>query len=421
MAHSLLRPAGLLRKRAVLGFALVLAFGFMAMGCASGPPADPGNLTITGIPAEFNGKFAAFSEDTKVTVGKKGIPIANGEVALPLYTSGFIGYSAYTGSDTYAIELCLMDTPEITAEEKIPPSKQYPQGATRMLDFRTHYATFEAVTFENGAATVAWEDLFKNAGSLTITGIPSEYQGKFVSSELQVTKPGPLGSTRLSLLSVTATKGVITSAGEFKLPLREESGVFSKTVDAYTGSDPGNVTLNMFDTASQEASAGKKGFASAAVRFDQVAFNNGEATVTWDNAIIADSVTITGIPAQYDHQDATVYAGYSVSAAGALVGGALSSLTGGKAGGDGSSSEARATDEVSEGTLIVQCFAKDNQSYTVTGAKDIMVFIDSGERKEVKALLGGTQQEVIYDKFLFKGVQITDGKAVLNFAQGVKQ
>jgi hypothetical protein len=152
-----------------------------------------GSLTITGIPAEYNGKFASFShkmgstgeggskvnliastaDTNKLLSTVKGVVIANGEVKLLLFkTIPFVGgLTAYSDSKTVRVELCIRDTEE--SSQKSPNQNVEP-------DF-----IFPSITFKNGAAAVKLNDAFK-VGLLTITGVPSNYEISDVTSDANI-------------------------------------------------------------------------------------------------------------------------------------------------------------------------------------------------------------------------------------------
>jgi len=153
-----------------------------------------GSLTITGIPAEYNGKFASFSynmgerlnnpnkellfasaSDASKVLGKvEGAVITNGEVKLLLFKPIPIVGSliAYTDSKTFRIELCIRDTEESPQKPSIPVKVE--------PDF-----IFPSVTFKNGVATVKLNDAFK-VGILTITGFPPGDDG---SANIKFNRP----------------------------------------------------------------------------------------------------------------------------------------------------------------------------------------------------------------------------------------
>jgi len=156
-----------------------------------------GSLTITGIPAEYNGKFATFSHrvpiiastgatDTGSLFNEKkteGTVITNGEVKLLLFKSGMLGLTPYTDSKTVLrIELCIRDTAESSQEA---PSQSKKQIATVDPDF-----IFPSITFKDGVAAVKLDDAFK-VGIITVTGIPSVYNGS--RANIRVAQPDGKG------------------------------------------------------------------------------------------------------------------------------------------------------------------------------------------------------------------------------------
>jgi len=92
---------------------IVLAFGMMVIGCGKGAGGGDG-FTITGIPSEYNGKYAMLNglAGANVIVGyesndnKLVLPrIANGRVSIPLWKDKDGGVTMkntvrYSGSDT---------------------------------------------------------------------------------------------------------------------------------------------------------------------------------------------------------------------------------------------------------------------------------------------------------------------------------
>jgi hypothetical protein len=182
--HTLFLKDGLKRAlQTMCGLSLLLAVCIFS-GCATGgpgnrdPSATPGSLTITGIPANYEGKFAqveltstddadkTFFQRTQqphgaevaVAVGDETV-IQNGEAALPLYddkaTSG--AYLGYTGNESRGVKLRI--------------------GGTGFLAQKTLFVFKEKITFENGAAKASFNDSVEAFQSLiiTITGVPSEY------------------------------------------------------------------------------------------------------------------------------------------------------------------------------------------------------------------------------------------------------
>ena len=146
-----------------------------------GGTVDPGALTITGIPEEFNGKFAlseiwSIPDYTRVLSGSsrvangEGTVIANGEVKIPITVPRVFGKpNGYDGSDILDIRLKISDTREAGLIQ----------------------AVLASVQFENGIAEVNWDNAIR-PGIITVTNIPEHYHsfeaisGKFGRAEIRV-------------------------------------------------------------------------------------------------------------------------------------------------------------------------------------------------------------------------------------------
>ena len=173
----------LFKKLLTTGLPLALAACIFS-GCASSDGGKsvepPGTLTITGIPAEYEGKFVSFSFDMQniapvqiVASGKdprallarvEGAVIKDGEARLLLFVQRIIGgYTSYSGSDTFPVQLGIRDTAQ---------SLQMPQeaGSVYEADF-----IFESVTFDKGAANMEWDKGFKVGSRVTQTLAPSPF------------------------------------------------------------------------------------------------------------------------------------------------------------------------------------------------------------------------------------------------------
>jgi len=137
---------------AIIALAALIAFAMA--GCANGSTDDGGGgmFTLTDIPSQYNGMYAAFGgENGTITIqgfrnrpGAGGLqlsPIANGKASFPLWVStqqygGFTG--RYSGNDTLSCKLKIYDR---------DPGNEI--GVNR---------TFSSITFSNGSATKSWND-----------------------------------------------------------------------------------------------------------------------------------------------------------------------------------------------------------------------------------------------------------------------
>lgn len=126
-----------------------------------------GGFTVTGIPAQYNGRYAAVSVlpvgDGPLLIGFKTFittsswsatlaPISNGRVTIPLWNIDDIdpfasdyGIVRYFGNDTCFVTLEIYDN-------LIVP------GNTLLYSTPTAGAGFAPVTFRNGSATKSWKD-----------------------------------------------------------------------------------------------------------------------------------------------------------------------------------------------------------------------------------------------------------------------
>jgi len=181
-------------RKNVLGMLVIaLTFGFIVSGQVWAQ--NQGSLTITDIPAEYEGKFASFSyemdsknnkvyiiasaQDASKMMGKvEGAVIADGSVKLLLFKKIPVlgGLIAYTGSDTVRVILSIRDKTESDQDEG--------KGIERVVpEF-----IFPSVKFENGVASVKASDGFK-VGYLTITGIPSVYNSNTYLANVNFARP----------------------------------------------------------------------------------------------------------------------------------------------------------------------------------------------------------------------------------------
>jgi len=143
----------------ILVIALVL--GIMAAGCSKGKnrskskTSDGGLFTLTGIPSEYNGKYAmidvtsaggvdlifgcqAFdSSKNKFTLSG----ISNGKVSIPMWTWLGAKSKGFSGNKTCDIEVSISDSSETGGNFNI----------LARVDFK-------AVKFSGGNANKAWKD-----------------------------------------------------------------------------------------------------------------------------------------------------------------------------------------------------------------------------------------------------------------------
>ena len=165
---------GIIPLVAVIIFSMATCDNGTTDGGGGSNGSSGGVITITGIPAEHNGKFALFTEfaDRNRMVGAINFnlgsmtatlpEISGGSVSIPMWgligTSDLVGYS---GNDTGNGRLQIFASED---DISVPPLAFFDLGW---------------FTFSNGNAQVNLNDPIVKGGTLTITGIPSEYNNKF--------------------------------------------------------------------------------------------------------------------------------------------------------------------------------------------------------------------------------------------------
>jgi hypothetical protein len=140
------------------------------------------------------------------------------------------------------------------------------------------------------------------SGTFTITGIPSEYEGKFVKVSLYLPPQREEGKLIVpSPKEVARGPAAAIRNGELTFPLYgKEAGYFA--------SDTVNVCLRLRDT---EAELGRVfGNAGFDFIFAEVPFENGVTEVQWDDQVTPGFINVTNIPPEFaDNTGATVYIG----------------------------------------------------------------------------------------------------------------
>jgi len=252
-----------------------------------------------------------------------------------------------------------------------------------------------AVCIFIGCATTSGGEENVEPGTLTITGIPAEYAGKFVHmNRLSVSVTGNDG--KKSNIDVIAQDTAVKN-GEVKLPLYVKPLIsipFSKP-KGYAGSDTSTIEISFRNSASSDGGY----YDEPDGVFESVTFKSGVAEAKWEDAAKAGYLTITGIPAQYNDRGAQIFIGWVPPGTSKTPQGRwLSSNT------------------VKDGAIIRKIYPKEKQgdnyeSYNFTGTKDIMVAIGNGKEGPLISVIGSDPS---YDYFLFKDAQITNGKITLD-------
>jgi len=140
--------AGTLSRR-LCAVTIAAVIGFSMAACSGG--GSGGTFTVTGIPKEYNGKYAylfAFSEGGTLLMGyqdksTKGFTlprISNGSVAIPLWK---LGITRYSGDESVIVGVVISDSEVLDA---INPVKN---------------AIGSEATFVKGSATKDWSEMMR--------------------------------------------------------------------------------------------------------------------------------------------------------------------------------------------------------------------------------------------------------------------
>ena len=143
--------------------AIVLTFVMTVIGCsksskssggnASGSSGGNGTFTITGIPSEYDGKYAYLTgmdgvviyygfQSVDASTNSRTLPrISNGKVSLPMW-SYIGGLGKFSGNETFDVSIDIINESEVTNS-----------GISPVVS-----ADFKLVKFSKGSATKAWKD-----------------------------------------------------------------------------------------------------------------------------------------------------------------------------------------------------------------------------------------------------------------------
>jgi hypothetical protein len=273
-------------------------------GSPAGGAAGAGTFTLSGIPSQYNGKYALLMgegndemlfgcQSINASTGAMTLAlISGGSVNIPLWQIGEPDLTAYSGSQTLQVLVAIVDTPAIA------------DGFNN--DDLAARRYFSSVAFSNGGAAKAWGDgadydlsTGGEGGSFTLIGIPPEYDGKW--AYLSGGYDYYLTGVRLELIgiqSVTANTMVLApvSNGSVIIPVWLVSGSsFFPDITGYYGDDTVDVTVVIANTASiTNGSTNDDNAPLAAMRFSSVAFSNGSASAAWSQGEEVDLSDVGG-------------------------------------------------------------------------------------------------------------------------------
>jgi hypothetical protein len=247
-------------------------------------------VTFTGIDSLYNGQYAVFRSSSSTpptgagdyllggsnpTVqGITGVQISNGSVTIPVYllnskaqdpAQALIG--PYSGSDkNITIRVFTKNGPSFTYQDVFEDNEDF---------------TVDSVNFINGAATVT---VNAATGSITFTGIDSQYNGQYaVFRSASDTSPtggeylGGAGAFSMSDGTMTIT-GVQISGGSVTIPAY--LGNTDGTSAPYSGSDKNIKIYLSIKNSSTFTSDEMQNDTHRKYTIASVNFTNGTATVT---------------------------------------------------------------------------------------------------------------------------------------------
>jgi len=247
-------------------------------------------------------------------------------------------------------------------------------------------------------------------GTLTITGIPAEYEGKFISATIwNIPKFNKKGEPSGVNTPIAKGEYTVIANGEAKLPVYVLKLISIGKPNGYAGNDTGDIEIIISDQVKSE----KYIPPLSKTAITAVSFKGGVAEVNWGDTISAGTITVTNIPeTYYSVTDISVGLGAKkpLGLAGALLG--YSPVTFDTSIG----SEIGESDNIRNGTITMLILTQRKESgyapFPQSGTVDIVV---------TPRLLSDKGKMVADSQFLFKDVSLTDGKTTLDFRQGVKQ
>jgi hypothetical protein len=242
-------------------------------------------------------------------------------------------------------------------------------------------------------------------GLLTITDIPAESEGWFATAELDLAFLGD-PSVSVTVTKAVGDKTVITN-GEVTLPLYE-SATTSGAYLGYTGSDSLVVVLSVI---------GSKFFDRPTIFVfkEKVNFENGAAKVSLKDSVKSLNnltITITGIPSQYLDKNDNARIQIAGSTGGAYVGPKLPKGT-----------FARTFSGIAVKDGLTYVFTDDRGLFSTKARSgrsgSSQEFIDYCTSAPTDVGIWAST-EYSADAIVFRGLVFTDGKATVDFQQGVK-
>jgi len=245
-------------------------------------------------------------------------------------------------------------------------------------------------------------------GTLTITGIPAEYEGKYISANI---KKIPDFSAKIRTSgSIAGGDRTIIANGEAKLPVNIHKGFGIPS--GYAGSDTGDISFEITDRVKSDdrTSDGYDYRTSSVAAVAAVSFESGAAEIKWGDTVSGGYITVTNIPETY-YRVGFVYVGTGAKKL------PLTPIFGFETQIGIGSVRPTSVNDIRNGTITVPIPTSRTESgympFPQSGTVDIVVelYLTSDKGKIT----------TVADVFLFKAVPVTNGKATVNFRQGAKQ
>jgi len=278
-------------------------------------------------------------------------------------------------------------------------------------------------------------------GTLTITGIPAEYKGKYIKTDIW-NIPDPTAKIQSSGAIAKSEDRTVKGHDTFYIAIKDERIELPVYIvkmfgqgGGYAGSDTTDIYIEIYEKAAAQNNRGGSSFTilskavigavaqnnreessftilSKAV-IGAVVFDNGVAEAKWDDAVKASPITITvmNIPAKYQPVDESDFRNTQIQ-----IGEKLEKALGGILISKGVSSQG--SGNIRNRTITVTIFPlgkNETGSYITLPENctaDIAVSLSPPSSDSVMT---------VNHVFLFKDEQITGGKAVLNLRRGTRQ
>jgi len=257
-----------IKRLGLIAFAAVIGLTMVSCGGGDGGDNENGNgngngnggtLTVTGIPSEYNGKYAVYaSNDQPYLVGAQNInantgevtavQIGNGSVSLPVWVFDNNKYTRFSGDRTVASGnnkngFTIYNTATIVSGGYVTS---------------VYGKYLQSITFTNGNATVSWDNSSSggtdntNPKSITITGLTGKsgtvdiILGDLVNNNdvLVARGGGTISSNSVTVSLKKQDSSDWTGSGSYIIQLRFADGEFWFYTGGQTWAQLG-ITSNM--------------------------------------------------------------------------------------------------------------------------------------------------------------------------------